>query len=130
MAGRKAGSPSRSEFIRKQLAAKPEAKLAEVNEAWKKAGNSGDITATLFYQVKSKAGHAKPRTGKRRGRPPGRPAGSVAVASSPARSHGGGSYLSIEATLDSLIATAESLGDRTLADSLRTTRRVVSAKLV
>jgi len=122
MAGRKAGSPSRSDFIRKQLASKPESKLAEVNEAWKKAGNSGEITATLFYQVKSKAGHVK-RTGARRGRPPGRPAGSGA----PKASSG---YASIEATLDSLIATAESLGDRSLADSLRTTRRIVSAKLV
>lgn len=123
MAGRKAGSPSRSDFIRKQLASKPESKLAEVNEAWKKAGNSGEITATLFYQVKSKAGHVK-RTGARRGRPPGRPAGSGATKSS------SGGYASIEATLDSLIATAEGMGDRSLAESLRTTRRIVSAKLV
>ena len=129
MAGRKAGSPSRSDFIRKQLASKPDLKLSEANEAWKKAGNSGEITATLFYQVKSKAGHVKHRTGARRGRPGRRPGTSV-VASSVRAHGGGGSYLTIEATLDSLIATAEGLGDRTLADSLRTTRRIVSAKLV
>lgn len=122
MAGRKAGSPSRSEFIRKVLSSKPDAKLAEINEAWKKSGQSGEITATLFYQVKSKLGTGK----KRRGRPPGSGRGP----GRPPRAAGHSSYLAIEQALDALIGAAESMGDATLADNLRTTRRSVSAKLV
>lgn len=128
MAGRKAGSPSRSDFIRKQLGAKPEMNLTEINEAWKKAGNSGDITATLFYQVKSKAGLSK-RRGRRGRRGPGRPRGTTTVAAS-TTSNGHGSYLSIEQALDSLVANAVSLGDKALAESLRNARRLASSKLV
>jgi hypothetical protein len=122
MAGRKAGSPSRSDFIRKQLASKPEVKLSEINEAWKKAGHTGEITATLFYQVKSKGGAPK----RRRGRPPGSGRGP----GRPPRATGSGSYLAIEQALDSLITSAELIGDQSLADALRTARRTVSAKLV
>jgi hypothetical protein len=123
MAGRKAGSPSRSEFIRKQLSAKPESKLSDINEAWKKSGNSGEITATLFYQVKSKAGGGR----RRRGRPPG---SGKRGPGRPPRSAGNASYLAIEQALDALIGAAESMNDQTLADNLRTARRSVSAKLV
>jgi hypothetical protein len=123
MAGRKAGSPSRSEFIRKQLSAKPESKLSDINEAWKKAGNSGEITATLFYQVKSKAGGVR----RRRGRPPG---SGKRGPGRPPRAAGNSSYLAIEQALDALIGAAESMNDQTLADNLRTARRSVSAKLV
>ena len=121
MAGRKAGSPNRSEFIRKHLSAKPEAKLSDVNDAWKKAGNSGELTATLFYQVKSKAGFVRgrgKRGGARRGRPP------ASASSAP------GGYLAIEQALDGLIATAVRLGDDRLATDLRSARRHASVKLV
>jgi hypothetical protein len=124
MAGRKAGSPSRSEFIRKVLATKADAKLADINEAWKKAGHSGEITTTLFYQVKSKSGHSKRRGGKRRGRPPGSGRAASAVVGDSS------GYIVIEQALDQLIAVADRKGDRDLADSLRTARRHVFAKLV
>lgn len=110
MAGRKAGSPSRSEFIRKQLTAKPETKLAEINEAWKKAGHSGEITATLFYQVKSKSGGAK--TGRR-----GRPRKDSTAAPSSASSSGSpvkllqaaSAFISEAGSVDNAIATLQAL---------------------
>lgn len=128
MAGRKAGSPSRSDFIRKFLSSNPSGKLPDVNEAWKKSGQSGEITATLFYQVKSKSGHSKKRRGgRRRGRPPRAVA---AATSSSAPAAGGSGYAMIERTLDQLVFAADKMKDTKLTELLRDARRHASAKLV
>lgn len=111
MAGRKAGSPSRSEFIRKFLDAKTDGKLADVNEAWKKSGHSGEITATLFYQVKSKSGQV--RSTGRRGRPPK----AASNGNHSVKASGGSlellraasSFVSVAGSVDNAIATLEAL---------------------
>lgn len=126
----KSGRPNRSEFIRQHLSQNPGAKLADVNQAWKKAGNSGSLTPTLFYQVKSKAGFAKRRRGRRPGRPAGRPTGRGPGRPPRVMQAGGSDYAAIEESLDALIATATNLGDVRLASDLRAARRHASAKLV
>lgn len=136
MAGRKKGAPSQSEFIRKFLFEHPTGNLAGVNEAWKKAGNSSAITATRYYQVKSKAGFA--RTGKR-----GRPRKNTERRGMPVVINGHQlrpikrfdptpkklGYTLIENQLDELVTLSTSLADHDLAESLRKSRRLASAKI-
>lgn len=123
MAGKKAGAPSRSEFIRNTLANNRKASFDEVNEAWKKAGNTGVITRTLYHQVKSKSGFSRGR--KRRGRKRGEGAAPTAAVR-PASN----TYFEIEISLERLVAQAESIANKQLADALRSARRLASAKLL
>ncbi len=58
-AKRRGDEPSRSGFIRDQLGKNPKLSLKELIEAWKGGGNTGTITPTLFYQVRSKLGLAQ-----------------------------------------------------------------------
>jgi len=118
MAGKKAGAPSRSAFIRDLRLKNKKLSYDEANEAWKKAGHSGGITRTLFYQAKSKS-----RGRKRRGRRGAEAQAAVARPSSE-------SYLAIEISLERLGAQAHDLGNKQLAEALRTARRIASAKLV
>lgn len=119
MAGKKAGAPSRSAFIRDQLAKNKKSKFDDINEAWKKSGHSGGITRTLFYQVKSK------KRGRRGGRR-GRGASEAAAAERPSSEI----YLAIEISLERLGEQAHGLGNKQLAEALRAARRIASAKLV
>lgn len=126
-AKKRGGGPNRSAFIRDQLTENPSAKLNDVNEAWTSQGNSGEITGTLYYQVKKSMGLSKGRK-KRRGRAVAAP---MANHSESAKlSSGAEGYLAIEKTLDKLIAQAGELGDSKLSDELRAARRRASAKLV
>lgn len=118
MAGRKAGAPSRSKFIRETLGSNSNMSLEDINEAWKSAGHRGGIKGSLFYQVKSKSGLRRKGKGRR-----GRPRGRVGKASA-------NGYLEIEVGLEGLVAQAETIGNKDLAEAIRTARRLASAKLV
>lgn len=132
--------PNRSAFIREKLAADPSAKVKQINAAWKEAGNLGEISNTLYYQVKGTLGIRG--TGRGRGRPPGSGAAASATgAAAPARrgrpprvqessGDANGSYLSIEESLDKLISQAQELRDSSLVSDLKAARRRVSVKLV
>lgn len=120
MAGRKKGAPNKSLFIRGVLESNSKATAAEVAEAWKKAGNSGTVIPTLYYQVKRKMGLG--RKGRR-----GRPRKGAAA---PAAATGANHYLSIEQKLDALIAQAMEARDGKLAEGLRAARRIASSHLV
>lgn len=110
MAGRKKGAPSRSAFIREQLKTNSKLSLSDVNDLWKKS-HRGDITGTLFYQVKSKLGITRGKNGR-------------------AGRRSGNSYLAIEMSLEKLVAETEAIGNKDLAEALRTARRMASAQLV
>ena len=142
MAKRKsADGPNKSEFIREQLKADPSMKPPAVAEAWTAAGHPGVLTPTLYYQVKRSMGLSKSRK-KRRG---GKRAAAVEMADvveAPAPkapkatkatvvvTEAVGSYLEIEAALDSLVGKSESLRDGKLSEALRAARRHASTKLV
>jgi hypothetical protein len=64
---------------------------------------------------------------KRRGRKAGRPKGGAAAAGA---GNNETKYLKIEQVLERLVTDAENLRDHKLAESLRTARRLASAKLV
>jgi hypothetical protein len=48
--------PNKSAFLRDLFKKNPTLKEAEVNEAWQKAGNEGEIGLTLYYNVKREFG--------------------------------------------------------------------------
>ena len=48
--------PTKSEFLRKHLSKNPELDLKQLNRRWAKAGQPGEISSALFYQVRSKLG--------------------------------------------------------------------------
>lgn len=124
----KGGGPNRSEFIRGVLTSNPKATSKDVQDAWSAAGNTQKLSHTLFYVVKGKMGlpKGKRRRGKRAGRPTQAASNGATAASKPSS----GGYLEIERTLDGLIAKAEVLNDRKLADDLRQARRRASMALV
>jgi hypothetical protein len=126
-AKKRAGGPNRSAFIRDQLNANPGAKLGDVQEAWSSAGNSGEITGTLYYQVKKSMGLSNRRK-KKKGRAAAAPTGSPSISVETSNSAEG--YLAIEKSLDKLIAQAGELGDTKLTEELRVARRRASARLV
>ncbi|MBX9654926.1 hypothetical protein K2Y11_15045 [bacterium] len=135
MAGRKKGAPSQSEFIREKLTANPKLNLAGINDVWKAEQKSGEITATLFYQVKSKLGFARKRAGRprknteRRGMPVvinGHQLRPIKRFDQTPNKIG---YASIENQLDELVTLSTLLGDHDLAESLRKSRRLASAKI-
>ena len=116
-----AGKINKSLFIRGVLEKNKKASVKEVQAAWTDAGNKGELGVALIYQQRTKAGiKAKGRTG----RPPGRPPAGAAPSSS------ANSFEAMEASLDKLLAQAETLGDRRLIDDLRNARRRASAKLI
>ena len=47
---------TKSDFLRKVLARKPELEHHQVNHLWMKAGHAGEISSALFYQVRAKMG--------------------------------------------------------------------------
>jgi hypothetical protein len=130
-AGR-SGGVNMSQFIRDIFKANPNAKVADANDAWTKAGNKGAITNSLFYITKSKAGLTKARGGKRRGRPAGSKnktaADSEPSAAPTVKTLKG--YYAIEAALDDVVHLLTGLGDTELAGTVRHARRKISAKLV
>ena len=126
-AKKRAGGPNRSAFIREQLNADPGAKLGDVKEAWSAAGNPGEITGTLYYQVKKTMGLSNRRK-KKKGRASEAPVGGSSVSVEPSSTSE--TYLAIEKSLDKLIAQAGEIGDARLSEELRVARRRASAKLV
>jgi hypothetical protein len=59
-----ASSSSKSSFLEEWLKSHPQSKESEVAEAWKSAGNSGTISPSLFYKIKSDLGlHIRKRRG-------------------------------------------------------------------
>ncbi len=54
--GKGAKRETKSDFLRKVLARKPELDQHEVNHLWAKAGHAGEISSALFYQVRAKMG--------------------------------------------------------------------------
>lgn len=121
---------NKSQFIRDVLTENRKATIHDINKAWNEAGNEGELNPTLYYQAKGRMGLAKGR----RGRPPREAvetaAGAARVAKESAVADDGTTFLAIELELDKLIAKADGLGDSKLADSLRTARRRVAAKLI
>ena len=124
-------APNRSEFIRKNLLENPELGPRDLANLWRESGFPGELSSSLFYQVKARRGTP---TGQR-GRPPG--TGKKAAPTTPAArtvATGVGTsdpgFGAVETTLDQLIPVADRLGDRRLADLLRQARRRASAKLV
>lgn len=125
-AKRRGDEPSRSGFIRDQLGKNPKLSLKELIQAWKDGGNTGTITPTLFYQVRSKLGLAQGVRRRRRKR-----RGAAAAAADTGRAQPDKSdYVSIEATLDHLVAQAVAMKDNRLAEALRGARRAASARLL
>ena len=49
-------SSNKSTFLEEWLKSHPESKESEVADAWKSAGNSGTISPSLFYKIKSDLG--------------------------------------------------------------------------
>jgi hypothetical protein len=121
---RRGDEPSRSGFIRDQLRENAKLSLKEIIEAWRAQGNTGTITPTLFYQVRSKLGLARGVRRRRRRQAP--VAAEAAARPQPDKSD----YLSIEATLDHLVAQAVAMKDNRLAEALRGARRAASARLL
>lgn len=131
-AKKRADGPNRSAFIRDKLNEDPNTKLEAITEAWVNEGNEGEITPTLYYQIRKQMGLSNRRR-KKRGRPAGtagRPRRRAAETTAVAASGGDNVYDEIESTLDELIRRALELGDRKLSDDLRMARRRASAKLV
>lgn len=119
-------STNRSAFIREQIEKTPTASVKDVVAAWKAAGNKDDLSPTLVYQVKRRLGM---KSGKR-GRPPGRKATAASIATSGlAVSSKEAGDAALEAALDGLVHKAIMVGDKGLAEALRTARRHASAKL-
>ncbi len=100
-----------SPFIREQLEKNPKITGKEVAETWKAAGNKITFSPTLFYQVK---GRLRLTNSRGRGRP---------------RKRYGG-LERIERELDGLVAQADDLGEKKVAESLRGARRVLAGRLV
>ncbi|MFO0945198.1 MAG: hypothetical protein U1D30_04510 [Planctomycetota bacterium] len=125
----KDGGPNRSEFIRSVLTSNPKASSKDVQAAWEAAGYKDKLNPTLYYIAKKKLGLMKGGRGRGRGR--GRKAVNVVAngAAVPVKPESE-SYLEIERTLDKLIAKAEDLQDRKLAEDLRQARRRASLALV
>ena len=47
---------TKSEFLRKALARKPDLDLDQINRRWQKAGHPGQISGALFYKVRRDLG--------------------------------------------------------------------------
>lgn len=129
--------PNKSAFIREQLRKSPNAGARDVADAWSKEGHPGEISQTLYYQVKKNmaSGHPKREREKISAAPAPAPAPAAAAAprravSAPVASTGNSGYLVIEQTLDALVQQAEDIPDSDLAADLRLARRRVSAKLI
>ena len=54
--GKGAKRETKSDFLRKVLARKPDLDQHQVNHLWAKAGHPGEISTALFYQVRAKMG--------------------------------------------------------------------------
>lgn len=127
----RSGGPNQSQFIRELFATNPNAKVADANEAWAKAGHKGTIGNSLFYVTKRKAGLTKARGGKRRGRPPGSKNKTPAAASpSVPTVRGSKGYAAVEDRLDEVIHMLMGMGDQEMVAELRVARRKIAAKLV
>ena len=48
--------PSKSAFVEELLGREPEANMKQVNEAWASAGHEGQISPSIYYKVKKRAG--------------------------------------------------------------------------
>lgn len=134
-AGRSGGSPdepNRSEYIRKNLLENPDLSASQLTAQWNEEGFSGELTPSLFYQVKrrmglsTKRGSSKPSTTARKTRVLPRKTNKTSNTSTDRQSE----YSRIERTLDSLIGDADQIKDTALATALRQARRVASAALV
>ncbi|GAC1469179.1 MAG: hypothetical protein NVSMB9_12700 [Isosphaeraceae bacterium] len=57
MAKKKAAKPeTKSDFLRNVLGKKPELDLHQINRLWTKSGHAGEISAGLYYQIRSRLG--------------------------------------------------------------------------
>lgn len=117
---------SPSELIRDVLKANPNATIADVRDAWKKAGRRKKFQTSLFYQQKKKLG--------------------LSVARKPKKAHGGmaaapaaqptaalpsmDGYASVEALLDRCLPILGLLGDNDVYEAVLVARRKVGAKLL
>jgi hypothetical protein len=146
-------SQNKSAFLRELFQKNPEVKEAEAAQAWQKAGNEGEISGSLYYNIKSTAGKtgsgsgeageaaskSKPKTApkaspvKRVGRPPSVPrsdSDGKTVPSSPVSKSKTGDRERVldrvEDGIDNLIVELKQLGGMDEAlESLRKVRRVV-----
>ena len=114
-------APSKSQFIRDELAKNPNAMFRHVSAAWTAAGNKDQINASLFYVVKYKSSATRGRRERLR------QAIRADALSMTASTDANAVYLQIESELDNLVARAP---DSKIAEALRNARRRVSAKLV
>ena len=144
MAGRKKGSKSKSAWLRKLLAEKKDRSFADVEGLWKIEGDGSKLTPTLFYQVRSKAGFATKRDGKKRGRKPtaaktsakrgvGRPRKTETVrgvARTTDAADPSAAYIHLEKALEGFIGWAAAIGDKQLSESLRHSMRIVGSRLI
>jgi hypothetical protein len=123
---------SQSGFIREHLNADRDVKYRVVADAWKTAGNPGEIKSSLFYLVKNKMGLAKGKPAKKLGRPRKATGAVASVVASPApiENDAAVTYREIEGTLDTLVHQAMELRNLQLAESLLAARRRASIQLV
>ena len=141
-------SQNKSAFLRDLFQKNPEIKEAEATQAWSKTGNEGEISGSLFYNIKAsvakssgggegeaKEAASKPKTVpksspvKRVGRPPNVPR-SESVPSSPVSKSKTGERErvldKVEDGIDDLIVELKQLGGMNDAlETLRKVRRVV-----
>ena len=145
-------SQNKSAFLRDLFQKNPEVKEAEANQAWSKAGNEGEISGSLFYNIKSTAAKSsgsgegeakeaasKPKTApkaspsKKVGRPPSVPRSEsdekTVPSSTVSKSKTGDREQvldRVEDGIDDLIVHLKNLGGMDEAlESLRKVRRVV-----
>ena len=124
MATKKVVRSGAAGFIREFLGQNPQATSKEIEAAWKKAGNKAPFHQSMVYKIKGDLGLSTKRK-KRRKKAVAAEAAPTATAADP-----GAEFLTIEKSLDALVAQAEGLKDAKLAEALRVARRRVSAKLV
>ena len=141
MPARVTRSQGKSMFVKEVLNDNPLANAAAVNEAWRAAGMSGGISATLVTNIRSRMGLAgnlrggRPRgtktTGTRRGRPP------IQVragenGTGPVKTRGRKSDLmDLEVEIDRLLMRVVEIGTLPeVEDALRKARRHLYAGLV
>jgi hypothetical protein len=127
-------------FVKEVLNDNPQANAEAVNEAWKAAGMSGSISATLISNIRSRlglAGNLRGRrrrkaktTGARRGRPPMHEAGSNGTALVKTRGRQS-DLMGLEVEIDRLLMKVAAIGTLPeVENALRKARRQLYAGLV
>lgn len=131
---------AKAQFARDLLAKNDKIGYDEANTAWKAAGNPGELGTHNLHGARYQLRHGhRPGAGPSKRKPHGTSAaaragqqfrGRRARVNGRVQPTGNENLVQMESQLDELVTTAENIGNNTLADSLRQSRRLVSAQLV